>query len=124
VSPGFTKKARFFMCLTIIIIPSDEGCPYCFAVGILSLSQLCFMGKTTNPLSRKKFLAWGISISSLFALPAFLRSSSKKTEKKTVKMLTQDGRLVIVEADAIPQKKKKINPEDIHTWVTSKKSIL
>ncbi|QEC55541.1 hypothetical protein [Flavisolibacter ginsenosidimutans] len=82
------------------------------------------MGTQTKPLSRKKFLSWGLGISSLLTVPAFLRSSNKKKETKTVKMLTQDGKLVTVDIAAIPDKKKKIAPEDIHTWITEKKSTL
>jgi hypothetical protein len=76
-------------------------------------------------VSRKKFLFWGFGISSLLAVPAFLRSpKKKKKETRTVKMLTQDGRLVEVEVDNLPAKKKKINDADIHTWVNKKTSAL
>lgn len=75
-------------------------------------------------VSRKKFVAWGVGIASLLAVPAFLRPSKKKKETKTAKMLTQDGRLVEVDITNLPDQKKKIKPEDIHTWVTPKKSSL
>jgi hypothetical protein len=75
-------------------------------------------------VSRKKFLFWGIGISSLLAIPAFFRSAKKKEEIKTVKMLTQDGQLVSVEVKNLPQEKKQIKAKDIHTWITKKKASL
>ena len=85
--------------------------------------SLLFMKKEKD-LSRKKFLFWGIGISSLFALPAFLRTSKKNKETKTVKMLTQDGRLVEINVSNIPSKKDKLKQADIHTWVNKKTSSL
>ena len=81
------------------------------------------MKKETKDLSRKKFLFWGIGISSLLAIPAFLRPKKNK-ETKTVKMLTQDGRLVEIEVANIPSKKNKLKANDIHTWVNKKTSSL
>jgi hypothetical protein len=75
-------------------------------------------------VSRKKFLLWGVSISSLLAIPAFLKPSPKKEEKQTVKMLSQDGTLVEIDIDRIPVKKEKLKPKDIHTWVRRKTSSL
>ena len=71
-------------------------------------------------LSRKKFLFWGISITSLFTIPAFLRFRPKKKKADTIKMLTQDGRLVEVDITKLSSKKEKIKPEEIHTWVNKK----
>ncbi len=78
------------------------------------------MATETTPLSRKRFLRWGLGITSLLTIPAFLRTSGKKKETKTVKMLTQDGKLVTVDVSALPQKKRKIDPDEIHTWVATK----
>lgn len=80
--------------------------------------------ETDKPVSRKKFLFWSIGLSSLLAVPAFFRSAKSQKEAKTVKMLTQDGRLVSVEVENLPQAKKKISTEDIHTWVNKKKTSL
>lgn len=75
-------------------------------------------------LSRKKFLAWSVGISSLLAVPAFLKFSSKKKDKSTtVKMLTQDGKLVEIDVANIPSKKKKIKVAEIHTWMNKKTSL-
>ena len=74
-------------------------------------------------VSRKKFLSWGLGIGSLLAVPAFLRPSKKKKETKTVKMLTQDGKLVAIEVANVPATKKKIKAADIHNWITKKTSL-
>lgn len=77
-----------------------------------------------NNVSRKKFLTWSIGISSLIALPAFLKFSAKKKNKaSTVKMLTQDGKLVEIDVANIPSKKKKIRQSEIHTWINKKTSL-
>jgi hypothetical protein len=76
-------------------------------------------------VSRKKFLLWGLSISSLLAVPAFLRPSKKKvSDGQTVKMLGQDGKLVEIDISHIPDKKSKLKDKDIHTWVRNKTSSL
>lgn len=84
--------------------------------------QNSFMNKS-KPVSRKSFLAWGVGISSLLAVPAFLLPSKKrkKANNETAKMLTQDGRLVSIDITHIPQNKKRIQPSEIHTWITKKK---
>jgi hypothetical protein len=75
-------------------------------------------------VSRKKFLAASVGISSLLAVPAFLRFSAKRKNKSTtVKMLTQDGKLVQIDVANIPSKKQKIKAADIHTWINKKTSL-
>jgi uncharacterized membrane protein YvbJ len=75
-------------------------------------------------VSRKKFLAWSVGISSLLAVPAFLKFSAKKKNKaSTVKMLTQDGKLVEIDVANIPPKKKKIKGAEIHSWINKKTSL-
>ena len=81
------------------------------------------MEKQIKNLSRKKFISWGFGITTLLALPAFFRSSKKKKESQKVKMLTQDGRLVEIDVANIPDKKKKIQQADIHTWVNKKPNL-
>lgn len=75
--------------------------------------------------SRKKFLVWGTA--ALTSLTAFsLFSGAKKNEvKKTtkIKMLTQDGKLVEVDADKVYcGKRKKISDEQLKTWINKNQS--
>jgi len=75
-------------------------------------------------VSRKKFIAWSVGISSLLSFPAFLKFSSKKKSKATtVKMLTQEGKLVEINIADIPFKRKKIKEAEIHTWIDKKTSL-
>jgi hypothetical protein len=77
--------------------------------------------------SRKKFLGWGAAvITSLTALKLFTdskKSDSSRYEQKTktVKMLTQDGKLVEVDVEKLYcGKRKKISDEQLKTWVNKK----
>ena len=75
--------------------------------------------------SRKKFLLWGTAVlTSLTAFKLFTGSKKLSGEKKeTVKMLTQDGKLVEVDAEQLYcGKRKKISDEQLKNWVVKKKS--
>lgn len=66
--------------------------------------------------SRKKFIQWGAAtLSSLTVLKIFKMPKRKKTE--TIKMLTQDGKLVEVTISALPSKKKKITNKELQNWI-------
>ncbi len=77
-----------------------------------------------SPVSRKKFLIWGAGVlSAISAAGLLFRSPAKKqTSTTTVKMLTQDGRLVEVDVTKISSKKGKIKGEQIFNWVKRKSS--
>jgi hypothetical protein len=82
------------------------------------------MENESKRISRKKILKWAVGITSLLAIPAFLNFSGKKrTDSKSVKMLTQDGRLVEIDAANIPLKRKKIKEAEIHSWINKKTSL-
>lgn len=66
--------------------------------------------------SRKKFVLWGIGVLSSLTVLKFLPSATKK-KKDTVKMLTQDGRLVEVDRDMITKSKGKITDAELKAWV-------
>ncbi|HEY5368469.1 MAG TPA: hypothetical protein VIJ75_05690 [Hanamia sp.] len=70
--------------------------------------------------SRKKFILWGAAtLSSISVLKFFKAPKKKKTE--TVKMLTQDGKLVEVNISALPTKKKKITNKELQNWIKKDK---
>jgi hypothetical protein len=85
------------------------------------------MQQTDKTSTRKKFLLWGAAVlSSMTALKFF--SGFKKPDrlgslekKETVKMLTQDGTLVEVDAEKLYcGKRKKITDEQLKNWVNKK----
>ncbi|MDB5031630.1 hypothetical protein [Mucilaginibacter sp.] len=74
----------------------------------------------TNSPTRRKFV-WGIgtlsafaAITAAFKLPFF---SKKKAKNKTVKMLTEDGRLVEINASLITTGKKKVTNRELQNWI-------
>ena len=89
---------------------------------IIFMLQSKFMQNQHKQLSRKTFLSWTAGIGSLLAIPAFLRFPKKKPESKTVKMLTQDGTLVMIDVNNIPTARKKAVSADIHNWVRTKRN--
>ena len=76
--------------------------------------------------TRKKFLLWGATILSSLTVLNFLPGNKKKINEpgiKTVKMLTQDGKLVEVDAEKfLCGKRKKISDEQLKTWVNKKQN--
>jgi hypothetical protein len=77
------------------------------------------MEQDKNKPDRKKFVFWSIAILSSITALKFLPSVKKK--KDTVKMLTQDGRLVEVEKDRITGNKEKITDAQLKAWVKNNK---
>lgn len=75
---------------------------------------------------RKKFLLWGAALLSSLTILKFLPGNRKKIQDpaiKTVKMLTQDGKLVEVDADKLyGGQRKKISDEQLKTWVNKKQT--
>ncbi len=66
--------------------------------------------------SRKRFLLWGATLlSSITVLKFFSGNPPKKND--TVKMLTQDGKLVEVDIALLPKKKKKISNKELQNWI-------
>jgi hypothetical protein len=65
--------------------------------------------------SRRKFIAWSVASAAVLAAFKFVRPSSKKPE--TVKMLTQDGKLVEVDIAALTATRKKITNGELQNWI-------
>ncbi|HWZ04504.1 MAG TPA: hypothetical protein VNX40_12895 [Mucilaginibacter sp.] len=77
----------------------------------------------TNSPERRKFV-WGMGILSAFAAVesitgiSFWRKKKPLNDKKqTVKMLTQDGRLVEVDVSKISGSMKKITNTEMQHWI-------
>jgi len=67
--------------------------------------------------SRKKFIGAGISAVALLTALRFFIPGKKTKKSGTLKMLTQDGKLVEVDIAALPTKKKKITNKEMQTWI-------
>ncbi len=65
--------------------------------------------------SRRKFITWGVASAALFTAVKFILPSKKKPE--TVKMLTQEGKLVEVEIASLPPQKKKVTNDELKNWI-------
>lgn len=78
------------------------------------------MEQPLKNLSRKKILLWGAT---LFSSLAFLKFSSINEESRnepvneTVKMLTQDGRLVEIDKKLLASSDSKVSNEDLQKWI-------
>jgi hypothetical protein len=72
--------------------------------------------------TRKRFIFLGITAVALVTVFRFFIPGKKK-KAATMKMLTQDGKLVEVELSKLSRKKTKIKDAEIHTWVKRKSSL-
>jgi len=57
------------------------------------------------------------------SITAFRFLSPGKKKSNTIKLLSEDGKLVEVDADLIKKTGKKVPAKDIHTWVKNKPTI-
>ena len=70
--------------------------------------------------SRKKLLLWGATILSSLAVFKFipLRKSKKpESTKETVKMFSQEGKLVEIDKRFLVSSGKKISNEELQNWI-------
>jgi hypothetical protein len=71
-------------------------------------------------VSRRKLVSW-LGVMSLFTMAgAAFRPWKNKAPGKTVKMLTQDGRLVEVDASLLAASRKKVTNKELQNWVKGK----
>jgi hypothetical protein len=71
--------------------------------------------EATN-MTRRKLVSW-LGVFSLFTAVGafFLPKKNKKTG--TIKMLTQDGKLVEIDASLLAENSKKISNKELQNWV-------
>lgn len=81
------------------------------------------MEQLKKQTSRKSFLEWGMGMVFVFVGAGFLFRKPQK-QARTVKMLTEDGKLVEIDVTNIPIQKQKLRNGQIHTWITKRKSSL
>lgn len=82
------------------------------------------MQQTNNGSSRKKFIWWGAAALAAITGSRFFLIRKKKNDNKgstaTVKMLTQDGRLVEIDKTLLASGSKKISTDELKQWVSKK----
>ena len=64
--------------------------------------------------NRKSFLISGLSLA---AIAAFFKWGSKAEKKNTVKLLTQEGKLVEIDVDKLPAAKRTASKADVQNWI-------
>ena len=76
------------------------------------------MQNEEHKVTRGKFVGW-LGVLSLFTMAgAALRLGPKKKEEtKTIKMLTQDGKLVEIDVTLLAANTKKISDKELQNWV-------
>jgi hypothetical protein len=74
------------------------------------------MDQSFKTTSRKKILLWGAALLSSITLLKFIPGHKTK-KSKTVKMLTEDGRLVEIDVERIKKNGTKISHDEIHDWI-------
>lgn len=88
--------------------------------------QATIMTNQTQPgkgsSSRKKFILWGAALLGSIGILKYVNRKSPEEKKNTVKMLTQDGKLVEVDVADLANcgRNKKITDEELKNWVTKK----
>ena len=75
--------------------------------------------ENNNQTTRKNFVLRGAAFAALL-FAAAIPFAGKKKKPKTVKMLTQDGKLVEIDEQLINATRKKITDEELKKWVSKK----
>jgi len=73
------------------------------------------MSSDNKTQTRRKFVGWGLATAAVVSAVNFFKPAPPK--KQTVKMLTQDGKLVEIDMAALPPKKKKATNQDVKNWI-------
>lgn len=73
--------------------------------------------------SRKKFLIWGAAILSSLSFLQLIpgrRKTRDHSSNETVKMLSQDGKLVEIDKRLLASSKGKVSSEELQQWIKNK----
>ena len=65
--------------------------------------------------TRRKFITWGVISATAMAAFKFIKPSGNKPQ--TIKMLTEDGKLVEIDIASLPPQKKKITNKELQNWI-------
>jgi hypothetical protein len=71
--------------------------------------------------NRRKFLLAGLTLTALWTT---LKFWNKPEEKKSMKFLTEDGKLVEVDINKLPSAKKAVSKAELQNWVSKKSNPL
>lgn len=74
------------------------------------------MQMSQKPPSRKKFLLWSAVVLSSATVLKFI-TGTKESKSDTVKMLTQDGKLVEIDKELLVLSRKKISNKELQQWI-------
>jgi hypothetical protein len=80
------------------------------------------MEQLQKPSTRKKFLMWGAAILSAVTFSKYFTGPNnpavkENSESNTIKMLTQDGKLVEIDKTLLASSGKKISNEELQQWI-------
>lgn len=75
------------------------------------------MDKNKKTESRRKFIAWGVASAAMLTAIKYLLPNKPKPVAQTVKMLTEEGKLVEVDIKALSENKKKITDTELQNWI-------
>lgn len=75
------------------------------------------MEKKETPITRRNFVGWGAGIMAVLSSMSLLFARNKNKKKKTVKMLTRDGKLVEVDIKHLQSKVRLASKKEVQTWV-------
>jgi hypothetical protein len=75
-----------------------------------------FMKAEESQVTRRKMVLW-LGVLSLFSMVGAAFRPSNRRKVRTVKMLTQDGKLVEIDASILASGNKKISDKELQNWV-------
>ncbi len=72
-----------------------------------------------NKLSRGKFMKW-LGIASTFTIFGLAFSPKKRESPKTVRMLTEDGKLVEIDESLLSANRRRVSTDELKSWIKNK----